>query len=75
VWTTKRVAAVIHAAFGVSYHPAHLSPLLCALPGTVQKPVRRATQRNEAAIAAWAAEQIPALDKDKPRPKTARSSG
>src|SRR3712207_4441847 len=25
IWTTKRVAAVIRRAFGVSYHPAHVS--------------------------------------------------
>ncbi len=74
VWTTKRVASVIHTAFGVRYHPAHLSRLLRSLPWTVQKPLRRATQRNEAAIAAWTAEQIPALEK-KPRPRSGRSSG
>ena len=74
VWTTKRVAAVIQTAFGVRYHPAHVSRLLRALPWTVQKPLRRATQRNEAAIAAWTAEQIPGLEK-KPRPKTGRSCG
>src|ERR687885_1134134 len=66
VWTTKRVAEVIRAAFGVRYHPAHVSRLLRTLPWTVQKPRRRATQRNEAVIAAWTTEQIPALEK-KPR--------
>ena len=74
VWTTKRVATVIRTAFGVSYHPAHVSRLLRTLPWTVQKPLRRATQRNEAAIAAWTAEQLPALEK-KLGPKTGRSSG
>ena len=43
VWTTKRVATVIQTAFGVSYHPAHVSRLLRTLPGTVQKLLRRAT--------------------------------
>jgi transposase len=74
VWTTKRVATVIRTAFGVRYHPAHVSRLLRALPWTVQKPLRRATQRNEAAIAAWTTEQLPALEK-KPGPKTGHSSG
>ena len=74
VWTTKRVAAVIQTAFGVRYHPAQVSRLLRALPWTVQKPRRRASQRDEAAIAAWTAEQIPALEK-KRRTKTARSCG
>jgi transposase len=56
LWTTKRVAALIQATFRVRYHPAHVSRLLRALPWTVQKPPRRATQRDEAAIAAWLAE-------------------
>ena len=74
VWTTKRVAEVIQTAFGVRYPPAHVSRLLRTLPWTVQKPLRRATQRDEAAIAAWTAEQIPALEK-KRRTKTGRWSG
>ena len=61
VWTTKRVAAVIRREFGVSYHPAHVSRLLRQVGWTVQKPVFRATQRDEAAIAAWTAERWPAL--------------
>ena len=57
VWTTKRVAVVIRRTFGVSYHPAHLSRLLRQEGLSVQKPVVRATQRNEAQIAAWQAER------------------
>jgi transposase len=74
VWTTKRVATLIQSAFGVSYHSAHVSRLLRSLPWTVQKPVRRATQRNEAAIAAWTTDEIPALEK-KLGTKPARWSG
>ena len=74
VWTTKRVAAVIRREFGVSYHPAHVSRLLRACGWTVQKPVFRATQRDEAAIAAWTAERWPALFA-KPKASDARSSG
>jgi transposase len=73
VWTTKRVAVVIRRTFGVSYHPAHLSRLLRQEGLSVQKPVVRATQRNEAQIAAWQAERWPALEA-KPAPKIARSS-
>jgi transposase len=51
VWTTKRVATVIEREFGVRYHPAHVSKLLRALGWTVQKPIRRASQRDERAIA------------------------
>lgn len=63
VWTTKRVAVVIEREFGVTYHPAHTGRLLRAIRWTSQKPIRRATQRNEAKIADWYAEGWPALKK------------
>ena len=61
VWTTPRVAAVIEQAFGVRSHPAHVSRLLRAIGGSPQQPIQRATQRTEAAIAAWYATRWPAL--------------
>jgi transposase len=61
VWTTRRVAVVVKRAFGVSYHPAHISRLMRQLDWTVQKPLTRATQRDEAKVAAWRAETWPAL--------------
>jgi transposase len=73
VWTTKRVAVVIQRVFGVRYHPAHVSRLLRQESLSVQKPILRATKRNEAQIAAWQAERWPAL-LAKPRKRTARSS-
>ncbi len=73
VWTTKRVAVVIKRVFGVSYHPAHLSRLLRQHRLSVQKPILRAPQRNEAQIAAWPAERWSALQV-KPRKRTAPSS-
>jgi transposase len=73
IWTTKRVAVVINRTFGVRYHPAHVSRLLRREGLSLQKPIKRATQRNEAAIAAWQAERWPALQA-KPRPRRARSS-
>ena len=51
LWTTKRVASVIRREFGVRYHPAHVSRLLRQIGWSVQKPIPRATQRDEAAIA------------------------
>ncbi len=74
VWTTKRVAEVIWRTLGVSYHPAHVSRLLRSVHLSVQKPIERATHRNEQAIATWPTEQWPALKK-KPLRKSARSSG
>jgi transposase len=48
VWTTRRVAQVIRQEFGVRYHPAHMSKLLRACGWSLQKPIRRASQRDEA---------------------------
>ena len=74
VWTTKRVAALIQQAFGVRYHPAHMSRLLREIGWSVQKPLRRATQRNEAAITQWWSERWPALQA-KPKASGVPSSG
>jgi transposase len=53
-WTCERVAIVIRREFGVSYHPAHVSRLLKALRHSLQKPQRRAEQRDEEeAIEHW----------------------
>jgi transposase len=61
VWTAKRVARVIRREFGVRYHPNHVGKLLRAAGWSVQKPIERASQRNEAAIEAWRTERWPAL--------------
>ncbi len=63
VWTTARVAAMILDVFGVSYHPAHCSRLLRTLKQSLQKPIEKASQRDEAAIATWKEERWPALKK------------
>jgi len=73
IWTTKRVAAVIKREFGVQYHPAHVSRLLRALGWSVQQPIRRATQRDEAAITTWREQTWPAL-RAKREMRSARSS-
>jgi Transposase and inactivated derivatives len=63
VWTTKRVAEVIEHTFGVRYHPDHVSRLLHACGWSSQRPITRATQRNEAKIATWYDERWPTLKK------------
>ena len=50
VWTCVRVSEVILKEFGVGYHPAHVSRLVRALGLSLQKPMRRANQRDEEAI-------------------------
>jgi transposase len=74
VWTTRRVAKLIGDHFGVYYHPAHVSRLLRRIGWSVQKPITRAAQRDEAAITDWAAQRLPALKK-KPSQKAEPSSG
>ncbi len=53
LWTCRRVAQVIRQRFGVEYHRDHVGRVLHALGFTQQKPQRRATQRDEAAIEQW----------------------
>jgi transposase len=61
VWTAQRVATVIQRTFGVRYHPAHISRLLRQLGWTLQKPIQRASQRDEGKATAWREQQWPAL--------------
>jgi transposase len=61
VWTCERVAIVIQKEFGVSYHPAHVSRLLKAMRQSLQKPQRRANQREEEAIERWKEQRWPSL--------------
>ena len=53
LWTTRRIAMVIHREFGVSLHRAHVGRVLTALNWSCQKPERRALERDEAAITRW----------------------
>jgi len=61
VWTCGRVAEVIWREFGVRYHPAHVSRLVRALGLSLQKPERRANQRDEETIEHWKEERWPEL--------------
>jgi transposase len=63
LWTTARVAQVIRREFGVRYHAAHVSRVLASCGWSCQKPERRATERDEAAIAHWKRYQWVAIKK------------
>ena len=63
IWTCERIATVIRRTFGVSYHPAHVTRILKQCGWSLQKPVRRATQRDEEAIALWKEEKLPQIKK------------
>jgi transposase len=53
VWTLPRVAAIIGRLTGVTHHPGHVWRLLRGLGWSLQRPARRARERNERAIAQW----------------------
>ena len=70
MWTQPRVAELIRREFGVSYHPSHVGRILKKLGWSRQKPITRASQRNEAAIEQWRTERWNELEK-KPTKKDA----
>ena len=74
VWTSKRIVLVIRRAFGICYHRAHISRLVRALGLSLQKPIVRADQRNEAAIERFRTERWPELKKGLSE-SSGRSSG
>ena len=61
LWTRERVAVLIRQHFGVVYSPRHVGRLLAAMDWSVQRPMRRARQRDEAKIVRWRTERWPAL--------------
>jgi transposase len=61
LWTCGRIAKVIEQEFGVAYDKGHVSRLLKRLRWTPQMPIRRASQRDEAAIRQWRIETWPRL--------------
>jgi transposase len=52
-WTRGRIVAVMRLTFGLSSHLAHIGRLGKALRWSLQKPARRAQQRDDAAMARW----------------------
>jgi transposase len=62
LWTLDRVAEVIERLFGVAYHPGHVWKLLRDKLGwSRQRPVRRAVERDDEAIARWVAVDWPRI--------------
>jgi transposase len=59
-WTLARVTTVIERVTGVGYHRGHVWKLLRRRLGyRLQRPARRAVERDERAIARWVAEDWP----------------
>jgi transposase len=73
VWTQPRVAQVIRRHFRVQYHPSQVGRILKQYNWSRQKPLKRASQRDEGVIRRWKEERWPALKK-RPRTKAGPSS-
>ena len=75
LWTVDRVALVIERLTGVRHHPAHVWALLRHRLGwTVQRPARRAAERDQAAIDQWVARDWPRIKQTPNGAKPAWSS-
>jgi len=62
LWTLDRVAVVIQRLTRVQHHPAHVWALLRHRLGwSVQRPKRRAAERDQAAIDRWVKERWPQI--------------
>lgn len=64
VWTSERIAQFIEQRFQVKYHPDYIGPLLRQLGWSPQRPIVRASQRDEAVIQEWVTKKWPALKKE-----------
>jgi transposase len=69
VWTSPVLAGLIHAEFGVDYHPGHVRKLLHRLGCSVQRPTTRLVQADPKAQNKWIRYTYPNLKKT-PGPKT-----
>jgi transposase len=64
LWTLERVAVVICQLTGVRHHPGHVWVILRHRLGwTLQRPERRASERDEEAIARWVQQEWPRIKK------------
>ena len=62
LWTLERIALVVERLTGVRHHPAHVWALLRHRLGwTMQRPKRRAAERDQDAIQQWVAERWPRI--------------
>jgi transposase len=63
LWTLPRVARVIAEITGIRYHPGHVWRILRAMNWSLQRPARRARERDEQAIFRWVKEEWPRVKK------------
>ena len=75
LWTLERITVVIAQRTGVRYHPGHVWVILRQRLGwTLQRPERRASERDEEAIQRWVAQAWPRIKKGPPQKRPGSSS-
>jgi transposase len=75
LWTLERVAVVITQLTGVRHHPGHVWVILRHRLGwTLQRPERRASERDDEAIARWVAQEWPRIKRGPPQHRPGLSS-
>jgi transposase len=75
LWTLERVAVVITQLTGVRHHPGHVWVILRHRLGwSLQRPERRASERDEKAIQRWVQQEWPRIKKGRPQNRPGLSS-
>jgi transposase len=75
LWTLERITVVIAQLTGIRYHPGHVWVILRRRLGwSLQRPERRASERDEEAIARWVAQEWPRIKKGPPQNRPGSSS-
>src|SRR5271163_2497189 len=67
LWTTERIAKLIHRQFGVRYHRDHVGRLMGQMGWSCQRPIGRARERKEKEIANWKRVKWPRIKKSQSR--------
>lgn len=63
LWTLPRVAVVVERLTGVHYHPGHVWKILGSMDWTLQRPARRARERNPEKVKQWVDQRWPQVKK------------
>ena len=71
LWTRAAVVSLIEREYGISVSLTTVGRYLAGWGMSPQKPVRRAYERNDAAIARWLRTEYPAIARDAKREKAA----
>jgi transposase len=75
LWTLERITVVIAQLTGIRYHPGHVWVILRRRLGwTLQRPERRASERDEEAITRWVQQEWPRIKKGQPQKRPGSSS-